>query len=217
MKQDVKIPEPTIKRLADYLHLLLHYKQNAIEHVSSTNIAKELAIDSIQVRKDVEYTNVKGKPKAGYVVGELIEGIEKSLNWNYTNIAFLVGAGHLGKAIMEIQAKTTYGLQIIDAFDDNPQTIGTHFRGIEVHPLSLLVQIARQVNNKVGILAVSDGKAQKAAEMMQQAGINAIWNFTNIIPKLNNDIIIETMSIAHSLALFTTKLQIQQNKLKSLN
>lgn len=206
MENITKIPEPTIKRLSDYLHLLIHFKQNSKIYVSSTGIANEMGIDAIQVRKDIEFTNAKGKPKIGYNVDELIENIENSLNWSKRNIAFIVGAGNLGKAVLDLQVSNNYGLQIIDAFDDNPENIGKTINGLEVHPISLLVQLASQVNNKIGILTMQRN-VQKAVDLMTLAGIKAIWNFTNQKIDTEPGILVENLNINHSLALFTTKLQ----------
>jgi len=100
-QEDLKpTPEPTLRRLPRYLHLLNKLKEEDVKEISSTMIANELSLDPTQVRKDIEFTGIIGRPKIGFNTSELIKAIENFLNWNNLTEAFLVGVGNLGKAIM---------------------------------------------------------------------------------------------------------------------
>ena len=78
----------------------------------------------VQVRKDLEVTGLEGKPKIGYDVGALIKAIECFLGWNRINPAILVGAGHLGNALLGYHGFSNYGLNIAAAFDSDFVKIG---------------------------------------------------------------------------------------------
>ena len=45
-------------------------------------IGLDLNLVPVQVRKDLQYTGIVGKPKTGYAVAELIAAIETFLGWN---------------------------------------------------------------------------------------------------------------------------------------
>jgi redox-sensing transcriptional repressor len=75
-------PEPTLRRLPIYHHYLKKIAWDGILFVSCTQIANELNLNPIQVRKDLENTSIIGKPKVGYGLAELMKAIEDFLGWN---------------------------------------------------------------------------------------------------------------------------------------
>jgi redox-sensing transcriptional repressor len=78
----------------------------------------------VQVRKDLQYTGIVGRPKTGYSVDELVQSIETFLGWNNVNEAFLAGAGNLGTALLGHERFSRFGLQIVAALDKDAQKIG---------------------------------------------------------------------------------------------
>jgi len=94
------VPEATIRRLPVYRHYLKQLESEGVVCVSCTQIANWLSFSPIQVRKDIEFTGVEGKPKIGYELKDLIAHIENFLCFNTKNEAVLIGAGHLGYALL---------------------------------------------------------------------------------------------------------------------
>jgi redox-sensing transcriptional repressor len=92
--------QPTIKRLPSYLHVVEAAAQEGRAYISGTVIAEELELEPIQVRKDLAVTGIIGKPRIGFPVNELIDAINRFLDWHEVHHAVLVGAGHLGSALM---------------------------------------------------------------------------------------------------------------------
>ena len=82
---------------------LKELQAKAAQTVSCTEIGAELKLDPTQVRKDLEFVGVPGRPRIGYQLNALVEGIEHFLGWNNVNQAFLVGAGNLGAACWDIR------------------------------------------------------------------------------------------------------------------
>jgi redox-sensing transcriptional repressor len=116
---------PTIRRLPSYLYLVRKAKEDGVEIISGTVIANDLGLEPIQVRKDLASTGIIGKPRVGYRVSELINAIEKFLNWNKKNNAILVGAGNLGTALLGYKEFTKNGLNFLAAFDIDEKKIVT--------------------------------------------------------------------------------------------
>lgn len=110
---------PTLRRLPRYIHVLKKLKKEDVKYVSATLIAKELGIESIQLRKDLSITGVVGKPKIGFNLDKLLTAIVNFLNWNNKEDAFLIGVGALGEAIIGYENFRNYGLNIVAAFDIN--------------------------------------------------------------------------------------------------
>ena len=52
------LPEPTLRRLPWYLAYISMLHATGVEHVSSTQIAKELSVDASQIAKDLSFLNI---------------------------------------------------------------------------------------------------------------------------------------------------------------
>lgn len=200
------IPEPTLRRLPKYIDLLNRLKKEEIKHVSSSIIAERLGLDSIQVRKDLSITGAIGKPKVGFELDELLTALNHTLNWDNLNDAFLIGVGSLGSAIIGYKNFTSYGLNIVAAFDNDPSKAGTIVNGIEILPIEKLADMIKRMHINIGVLTVPAEEAQHIADLMIEAGISAIWNFAPIHLNVPQEIIVENAQLTQSLGVLTHKL-----------
>jgi len=208
--QSIKpIPEPTLRRLPVYYQYLKKInKEGKIDFISATQIGTDLNIIPIQVRKDLEITEIPGRPKLGYSVTELIKGIEDFLGWNNITDAFLVGAGNLGSALLGYNGFREYGVNIIAAFDNDEKKVGTEIAGKKILHVDKLPDMVKRMGIKIGILTVPAAYAQETADLMADAGIRAIWNFTHVKISTPPDVIIQHENLAASLVVLSKKLKI---------
>jgi redox-sensing transcriptional repressor len=207
MTENLKVvPVPTLKRLPSYLYLLKNFKQQGKDVVSCTHIAAELKLDPTQVRKDLEWTGIIGKPKIGYVTDLLMDAIEEFLGWKNTSDAFLIGAGNLGTAILGYQQFKSHGLNIVAAFDSDLAKVGTSIHGVEVLNIDKLADLVRRMHIHIGIITVPAPFAQKVADVLIEAGILAIWNFAPILISHPDNVIVEDVHLSMSLAVLTNSL-----------
>ncbi len=200
------IPEPALRRLPVYHQLLKSLQERNITEVSTTFFADTLHFDPTQVRKDIAYTGIIGKPKVGYDVKELIETIESFLNWNNLTDAFLAGTGNLGSAILGYDGLRKYGINIVAAFDNDPSKIDEKIHGVKVLPIKKLTNLAERMQIKVGVLTVPAQVAQEVANQMVNGGIIAIWNFAPVSLAVSKDILVEHAGFSTSLAVLSRKL-----------
>ncbi|HEY9595343.1 MAG TPA: redox-sensing transcriptional repressor Rex [Spirochaetia bacterium] len=199
-------PGPTLRRLALYHSVLMHLAKNGREVVSCTRIGEELRFDPTQVRKDIELTGIVGKSRVGYEVRPLIDAIEEFLGWNNTTEAFLVGAGALGTALLGYERFQACGLSIVAAFDRDPAKVGHPLHGKEVLPMEKLVDLAKRMIIRMGIITVPAEGAQAVADLMVSAGIRAIWSFAPVLLTVPDSVIVEEVQLASSLAVLSSKL-----------
>jgi redox-sensing transcriptional repressor len=206
--QTVKpIPEPTLRRLPIYYQYLKKARnEGKAEFISATQIGNDLNILPIQVRKDLEATEVVGKPKLGYGIADLMRTIEDFLGWNNTADAFLVGAGNLGAALLGYSGFREYGLNIIAAFDVDEAKIGTKIGGKMVFHLSKLPDMIGRMSIGIGVIATPAANAQEVANIMIGAGIRAIWNFSPTKINVPPGIIVQHENLASSLVVLSKKL-----------
>ncbi|HEY3452328.1 MAG TPA: redox-sensing transcriptional repressor Rex [Myxococcales bacterium] len=199
------LPEPTLRRLPRYLHLARSV-QDTRPVVSSAWLGERLALDAIQVRKDLQAAGLVGRPKIGYQVAELVGTLETLLGWRNVRQAFLVGAGNLGAALIGYPRFRDAGLDILAAFDSDPAKVGGELHGKPIFPLGKLANLAQRMHVMVGVLAVPASAAQETADLLVRAGIRAIWNFAPVPLEVPEDVIVQNEDLYSGLAALTQKL-----------
>ncbi|HML73460.1 MAG TPA: redox-sensing transcriptional repressor Rex [Anaerohalosphaeraceae bacterium] len=206
MKELTSVSVPTVRRLPLYMAILKEIEPTS-EHVSSTLISDRLGLEQIQVRKDLAGIGVTGQPAVGFNVRELIGAIEQLLGWDNIRDAILVGTGNLGQALLGYDGFARYGLNIVAAFDSNPEIIGMKIHGKPVFDIEVLSSLTERMHIQIGILAVPGKVAQQVADTLIEAGIHAIWNFTPVKLNVSDNTIVEQVDLAASLAVLSSKLK----------
>jgi len=183
-----KISDKVINRLTLYHCILTDYIDKNIEYVSSKQLASLLKIDDSQVRKDISYLNNSGKNNVGYIVTELKTAIEKTLGFEKTKKAFIIGAGNLGMALAKYDNFQNYGLSILALFDVQKEKIGTTINNKLVLDIKKLPNLAEKSKVDIAILTVPRQHAQIMAEYLISANIKHIWNFTPVVLDVPEDV-----------------------------
>lgn len=204
------VPEATLRRLPSYYHYLLRLREKGQTTISAAQIGAALNVHHTQVRKDLAVTGSQGKPKVGHRVDDLIASIEEFLNWNNVSDAFLVGAGHLGTALLGYAGFERAGVRIVAAFDASPRRAGRKIQGVSVLPVEKFPDLARRMHVAIGILTVPAEDAQDVAEMMVASGIEAIWNFAPIVLDLPDAVIVENVALYSSLGVLSRRLAVRR-------
>lgn len=202
----MSIPEPTLRRLPLYYRLLKQLRDGGRTGVSCTMIGTELKLDPTQIRKDIEMTGTVGRPKVGYDLNELLCAIERFLGWDTTTEAFLVGAGSLGEALMGYPGFAECGLNIVAAFDVDPNKCHRVIHGKHVRHISKLPNLMRRMRVRFGIITVPASEAQHAADLLVEGGVLAIWNFAPAKIQVPERIIVTNEDLYCSLAVLSQKM-----------
>lgn len=196
-----------IKRLPYYLKFLKELQANGVTYVPAAAIADSLNIYEVQVRKDLAaISRQPGKPRVGFTVNALIEDMEHFLGYDNPNTAVLVGAGHLGQALMSYSEFERYGLQIEAAFDVSPDLIGHCIHGIKVHPMEELVALCREKHIEIGIITTPMEHAQEVCDKLVEGGVKAVWNFAHIYLHVPENVVVQNEDMAVSFALLSNHL-----------
>ncbi len=199
------ISKATLGRLPQYLQYLKELPVQQVPNISATAIAKALSLGEVQVRKDLNAASGAGKPKIGYVTSDLIESIELFLGHGNMTNAVLVGAGKLGKALLEFDEFESYGVKIIAAFDNNDKAIKLNSK-LEILPMSEFEDFCKLNRVQIGIITVGAGSAQEVCDRMVQSKIAAIWNFAPCSLSVPKKIVLKQERLALSLAYLNNQL-----------
>ena len=184
MKKEVmqnRLSDKVISRLTIYHCVLVDYIEQGIEYVASSRLAQLLNIDDSQIRKDIKLLNYKGKCRVGYAVEELKDSIENALTFDKNKNVFIIGAGNLGLALAKNDNFDYYGFNVLALFDINDLKTGISIDDKKIYHMSELPRLANEMGVEIAILTVPHQQAQTVADFLVGAGVKYIWNFTQCI------------------------------------
>ena len=176
------------------------------KYVSSTQLSRQINIDASQVAKDLSYVAVSGRTRVGYDIDCLVSVLEDFLGFTNLHKAFLFGVGSLGAALLQDTGLSHFGLEIVGAFDVDPEKVGTTIAGIPVYHTGDFPEIIRQSNVNIGILTVPINIAQEITDYMVGGGIKAVWNFTPFRIRVPEGIVVQNTSLYAHLAVMFNRL-----------
>ncbi|MHB9142229.1 MAG: redox-sensing transcriptional repressor Rex [Paludibacter sp.] len=213
-----KVPEPTLRRLPWYLAYAKLVLKEGEKYLSSTQIAKNIAVDASMVAKDLSFVNIAGRTRVGYNVADLVGILESFLGFTNSHKAFLFGVGNLGGALMHDNGLEQFGLEIVAGFDVKYELTGTSINHIPIHHLDRFAELQQQTGINIGVLTVPVERAQMVSESMIAGGIQAIWNFTPFRIRVPENIIVQNTSIyAHLAVMFNRLNAIKESEKKIIS
>lgn len=203
-----KVSKNQLRRFPIYLSYLREKQLEGLQVISSPQISASLNLSEEQVRKDLNLVSSKsGKPKIGRDIKLLIYDIEEFLGYRDSRKAILIGAGHLGRALMAHDGFESYGLDIVCAFDNDINKTDCIFNNKHIYSLGDLEKITRELNVHIGIITVPQKYAQEICDKLIAVGIRGIWNFTSAVLEVPEGIIVQNENMASSLAILSNKLK----------
>ena len=207
-KTMVALSTQALQRMPYYLQYLKQLQSSGVAVIAAPAIAEAMGLHEVQVRKDfAAVSTTRGKPKAGFVVAELVENMETLLGYHNVNDAVLVGAGSLGRALLSYQEFDTCGMHIVAAFDRDEGIIGSQINGKKVLAIDALPELCRRLGVHIGIITVPANQAQAVCDLLVSGGILAIWNFAPTHLLAPREILIRNENMASSLAVLSQHLQ----------
>ncbi len=215
---NISISKATLGRIPRYLNFLRKLSPNTVPYISATTISKELKLGEVQVRKDLAMVSGTGKPRLGYETEVLIEQLEDCLGYKKLTPAVLVGAGKLGRALLQYDGFEHFGVKIMAAFDLNDKVINIDSK-TEILPMRRFDTFCKEHNIQIGIITVDEGSAQDVCDIMIKSGIIAMWNFAPCKLQIPAGILLQNENLALSLAHLRNQLSRSQVMLndKTLN
>lgn len=203
--EQISIPKATLGRLPRYLNFLKELPAEKVAHISATTIARALSLGEVQVRKDLAAVSGAGRPRVGYVTEDLIEQLEDCLGYNQLTVAVLVGAGRLGRALLQYDGFERFGVKIAAAFDSNEQVINLDAK-TAIFPMNQFDRFCKEQRIHLGIITVGEGSAQDVCDQMVKSGITAIWNFAPCKLQVPERVLLQNENLALSLAHLSNQL-----------
>ena len=179
--RESKIPEATVQRLSIYLRYVTQLHRDGVKVVSSYTLSKGCGFKAAQVRKDFAYFGELGVRGVGYYVKDLYVDLKKILGLVDVWEVALVGAGHLGSALISYRGFQEYGFVVSAIFDREPESLPEKLRSqYTVLPMESLKEVVLGKGIRIAIVAVPATAAEDVVEALVDAGVQAILNFAPV-------------------------------------
>ena len=189
--EEKKISSAVIRRLPRYYRYLGELIESGVQRISSKELSARMKVTASQIRQDPNNFGGFGQQGYGYNVQYLYEEIGKILGIDRNHNMVIIGAGNLGKAIVNYSDFEKRGFVIKGIFDNNPK-----IKGRMMNELTDFIK-----NNDIEIVALTIPKeaARQIAKVVVDAGVKAIWNFAHTDLNLPDDVIVENVHLSESL------------------
>ena len=139
-----KFSRTLLKRLPLYLNYLKSLPESC-ENISATTLARALGLGDVQVRKDLAKVSTEGRRRTGRARAQLIQDIEEYLDFAEKSGTIVVGAGKLGRALLDYSGFEESGLNVMAGFDIHPCSASSE-TGKPIYPMSRLESFCRHYN-----------------------------------------------------------------------
>ncbi len=198
MKQQ-HISDAVIRRLPRYYRYLDELHSRGVERISSSTLGKRMGVTASQIRQDLSCFGEFGQHGYGYNIMELRAEIGAILGVGAPRRLIIIGAGHLGHALLQNFDFVQGGFQLDTAFDIAPELIGTQINGVAIRSMDELDAYFDAYHPAVAVLTVPKSAAQEIANRLVALGVRGLWNFTNVELDAEDSVFVENVHFADSL------------------
>ena len=199
------IPKATLGRVPVYLRYVRGLPDEIDSTISATKIARGVFLGEVQVSKDLALISGRGKPRVGYERDKLICDLENCLGSEKMTNAILVGAGKLGRALLDYDGFEEFGVKIVAGFDCNDSILQTG-KSKSILPIKEIEAYCAVNDIKIGIITVGQGSAQEVCDRLVACGVKAIWNFAPCTLRVPPNVLLKHEELALSLAHLNSKI-----------
>jgi len=129
-------------------------------------------------------------------VDALSQRLTEALGTTTLQPVILVGAGHLGSALLRYQGFAKEGFEVVAAFDLRVSKAREKELGVKLLPTSKLTEFVSRERIKMAILTVPGTVAQEVANELVAGGVLAILNFAPIILQVPDNVVVNNVDLA---------------------
>jgi len=191
-----KISDATVHRLSKYYRSLKYAYDRGMRTISSQELADMNILTAAQVRKDLSFFGAFGRRGLGYYVADLQRNIARILGINKTWNVCLVGAGNIGRALLDYDQFRQQGFLIKVLFDNDHSKIGNTYHGHEVIDFADVAEEVKNHKIKIAIVAVPAQYAQSVVDKLVECKIRAILNFAPITIQVPEHVFVRNENMA---------------------
>jgi redox-sensing transcriptional repressor len=191
-----EIPQKSIYRISLYGRCLERLHENGHEMVSSSALAAATGVKSSQLRRDLAYFGTFGTRGRGYPVEALRKAIHEGLGRAKLQPVIMVGAGNLGRALLRYEGFKKGGYEILAAFDSAVESLSGRNISVPLYPSEDLPGFVKKHKVQMAVLCVPGEHAQEAVNVMVDAGIQGILNFSPVVLQVPAEVTVNNVDLS---------------------
>lgn len=188
-----------VKRLLLYRLCLVKFREMGFKRVYSYNLGHEAGVSAEQIRKDFSHFKITGNKKGGYDIDSVLEKLNYIFRKNELQKVIIVGMGNIGRALSHYECGFTVRRQyIVAGFDVDPIKIKKTYN-VPVYDMRSMHEYIQTNKIQVAIMAVPSISAQEVCNMLVDAGIKGIMNFSPVLLQVPEDVIVNNINLCDEL------------------
>lgn len=199
MAGNKEISQAVIARLPRYYRFLDTLEAMGTERISSQELSKLMHVTASQIRQDLNHFGGFGQQGYGYNVTYLKDEIGKILGLDATRQLIVIGAGNLGRALLNYGNFSKSGFLFTAVFDADERKIGDRVGELTVQGMEVLTAYLKEHHVDIAVLTVPRDSAESIARTLIDGGVKAIWNFAHIDLDVPEGIQVENVHLVDSL------------------
>ena len=208
-----KVSVEVVKRLPRYYRYLRDLADNGVTRISSQVLGEKMNITASQIRQDLNCFGGFGQQGYGYNVEALYNAIGEILGIHNGHKIIVVGAGHLGQALINYKSFEKRGFKIIGVFDVKEELIGQNMGALNVLHMDFLEEFIKKENPDIAVLSVPKSAANSVAQQLVSFGIKGLMNFCYIDIDVPDDVCVENIHLSDTLMTLSYRLKNTQNNI----
>lgn len=199
-----------IKRLPRYFRYLRELIREGKLRISSNELSARMHVTASQIRQDLNCFGGFGQQGYGYNVQYLYTKISELLGVGEGYSAVIIGVGNLGKALLNSPMFEKRGVDVIGAFDVNPEVVGKRCGGVTVMDMKDVGAFCAQNKVDIAVLTLPKEFSSEVVRELSTLGIKAFWNFTVSEPEIFcPGVMVESVHLGDSLMTLCYRLRTQ--------
>ncbi len=203
-----RISSAVIKRLPRYFRYLRELLEAGRTRISSGELSKMMHVTASQIRQDLNCFGGFGQQGYGYNVKFLYSKISEILGVEEHYNAIIIGAGHLGLALVGSPMFDKRGVTLTALFDNAPALVGKEYGSLHIYDIAELDKYIEKNKIDIAVLTLPRPYAKETAERLAALGVRGIWNFTNVELDLSHlGITVQNVHIGDSLMQLTYRVR----------
>ncbi len=175
---DAGVSPATVGRLPTYLRTLVDLAAENVANVSSQQLAELVGVNPASLRRDFSTLSITGTRGVGYDVKAALVTISAALGVDQQWPVVVIGAGNLGRALVNYGGLAERGFPIRALLDVDPAKIGSQVGTLEVLHADRLDEVIAEHRILVAVIATPITAAQTVFDRLVAAGITSVLNFT---------------------------------------
>lgn len=195
----MKLPERTVERISAYRRTLLNCLAEGKTHIYSHELAQMHHNTAVQVRRDIMFIGYSSMQRKGYDVRELIDVIGSILDSGSGLNVAVVGIGNLGRAITAYFMGKRSKLNIVAAFDVDPNKVDRVISGVKCYAINQMQEVIVDKQISIAIITVPADQAREIAENLYLSGVKGFLNFTTVPLNVSPEVYIDEYDMITSL------------------